>query len=118
VLKPRDDRAVLRMMRLTVAGLAVAVLAMALTSKMSIYQLVNESGKVVLVSSFVPLAAGLFWKRASARGAHLSIAAGLVTWLSLEAVAPEATVPPALAGLIAGVLGMVAGSFWIPRQPR
>jgi Na+/proline symporter len=118
VLKPRDDRAVLRMMRFTVAGLAAAVLGMALTSKMSIYQLVNESGKVVLVSSFVPLAAGLFWKRASARGAHLSIAAGLVTWLSLEALAPEATVPPALAGLIAGVLGMVAGSAWIPRQPR
>jgi solute:Na+ symporter, SSS family len=111
VFKPRDDRAMLRMMRLTVAGLAFAVLAMALTSKMSIYQLVNESGKVVLVSSFVPLAAGLFWKRATARGAHLSIVAGLVTWLSLEALAPEAALPPALAGLLAGLAGMLLGSL-------
>ena len=90
---------------------------MALTSKMSIYQLVNESGKIVLVSSFVPLAAGLFWKRASARGAHLSIAAGLIVWLSHEALAPDALVPPAFAGLVASLAGMVAGSFLSPRLP-
>ena len=109
--KPRDDAALLRLMRLTVAGLAIAVTVMALTSKMSIYQLVNESGKVVLVSCFVPLAAGLFWRGADRRGAHWSIAAGLATWIALEAMAPEALVPPALAGLAAGVLGMVAGSL-------
>jgi SSS family solute:Na+ symporter len=114
LVKPRDDRALLRTMRLTVAGLALAVTAMALTSKLSIYQLVNESGKVVLVSSFVPLAAGLFWKRSTARGAHWSIGLGLVTWIALEALAPEALVPPALAGLAASLAGMVAGSLWAP----
>jgi Na+/proline symporter len=108
--KPKDDRALLRMMRLTVAAIAVGVTAMALTSKLSIYQLVNESGKVVLVSAFVPLAAGLFWRRASARGAHLSIAAGLATWIALEWAAPDATMPPALAGLLMGVAGMWVGS--------
>jgi len=118
VMRPRDDRGRLWTMRLTVLGLAAAVLAMALTSKMSIYQLVNESGKVVLVSSFVPLAAGLFWKRASARGAHLSVAAGLVTWLLHEAFAPDGLVPPAFAGLVASLAGMVAGSFLSPRSPR
>jgi SSS family solute:Na+ symporter len=108
--KPKDDRALLRMMRLTVAAIAIGVTAMALTSKLSIYQLVNESGKVVLVSAFVPLAAGLFWRRASARGAHLSIAAGLATWIALEWAAPDATMPPALAGLLMGVAGMWVGS--------
>jgi Na+/proline symporter len=108
--KPRDDRALLRMMRLTVAVLGVGVTVMALTSKLSIYQLVNESGKVVLVSAFVPLAAGLFWPRATSRGAHWSIAAGLVTWITLEWLAPEALVPPALAGLLMGVAGMALGS--------
>ncbi len=114
---PRDDAAFLRLMRLTVAGLAVAVTAMALTSKLSIYQLVNESGKVVLVSSFVPLAAGLFWPRATARGAHWSIAAGLATWIALEAALPEGLVPPALAGLAAAILGMAAGSLATFRRP-
>src|SRR5260221_3326094 len=88
-------------MRLTVAGLAVAVTAMALTSKLSIYQLVNESGKVVLVSSFVPLAAGLFWRRARARGAHWSIAAGLGTWIALDLLAPQGAGSPPL-GALAG----------------
>jgi Na+/proline symporter len=98
LVKPRDDRALLLTMRLTVAALAVGITIMALTSKLSIYQLVNESGKVVLVSAFVPLAAGLFWKRATERGAHWSIAAGLVTWITLEWLWPEGTMPPALGG--------------------
>src|SRR6185436_18396698 len=74
-----DDAGLLRTMRWSVFVLAAAVLTMALTSKLSIYQLVNESGKVVLVSAFVPLVAGMFWARATARGAHLAIGAGLAT---------------------------------------
>lgn len=109
-----DDARLLRTMRLTVLTLAVAVLVMALTSKMSIYQLVNESGKVVLVSAFVPLVAGLFWARASARGAHLAIGAGLAAWIVGESVAPEALVPPVLAGLAASAVGMWAGSLAAP----
>jgi SSS family solute:Na+ symporter len=111
VVKPRDDAAALSVMRFTVAGLCVAVTVMALASKQSIYQLVNESGKVVLVSAFVPLAAGLSWKRATARGAHASIAAGLVTWLAMEWVLPEATIPPALAGFAASLAAMALGSL-------
>jgi Na+/proline symporter len=84
---------------------------MALTSKLSIYQLVNESGKVVLVTSFVPLAAGIFWPRATSRGALAAIGAGLGTWLALEAVAPGGPVPPALAGFAASLAAMVAASF-------
>lgn len=117
VLKPKDDRALLRSMRLTVAALAVAITVMALTSSLSIYQLVNESGKVVLVSSFVPLAAGLFWPRATARGAHWSIGAGLVTWIALEAMLPDGLVPPALAGLLSAIAGMMAGSLLASRTP-
>ena len=104
-----DDAALLRTMRFTVLAIGLAVIVMALTSKLSIYQLVNESGKVVLVSAFVPLAAGLFWARAGARGAHVSIAAGLATWIAMEVLAPDALVPPVLAGLLASVAGMVIG---------
>jgi SSS family solute:Na+ symporter len=112
-----DDARLLRTMRFTVLVLAVAVLAMALTSKMSIYQLVNESGKVVLVSAFVPLAAGLFWQRATARGAHLAIGAGLASWIGAELLAPEALVPPVLAGLLASAAGMFLGSLIVTAGP-
>jgi len=104
-------------MRLTVLVLAAAVLTMALTSKMSIYQLVNESGKVVLVSAFVPLTAGLFWGRATARGAHAAIAAGLATWIGAEALAAEALVPPVLAVLLASALGMALGTAFTRISP-
>jgi len=110
-VRPKDDRALLATMRFTVVGLAAAVLAMALTSKLSIYQLVNESGKVVLVTSFVPLAAGIFWPRATSRGALAAIGAGLGTWLALEAVAPGGLVPPALAGFAASLAAMVVASL-------
>jgi Na+/proline symporter len=111
IARPASDAALLRIMRVTVALLAVAVTVMALTSTLSIYQLVNESGKVVLVSSFVPLTAGLFWKRATARGAHASIAAGLAVWIAMEWLASDAVMPAPLAGLIASAAGMVAGSL-------
>lgn len=109
--RPRDDRAVLGLMRASVALLAIAVTLMALTSKLTIYQLVNDSGQVVLVSSFVPLAAGLFWKRANARGAHAAIAAGLVAWILMEWIAPEAMLPSPLAGFLASAAGMALGSL-------
>jgi Na+/proline symporter len=111
LVRSQDERILVRTQRITVVALGLAVLVMALASNGSIYDLVNNSGKVVLVSSFVPLAAGLFWPRANARGAHLSIALGLATWIVLEAVAPSAAVPPALAGLAASVAGLLAGTF-------
>lgn len=115
---PLTDTRLLWTMRFTVLGLAGAVLAMALTSKMSIYQLVNESGKVVLVSAFVPLTAGFFWKRATARGAHLAVAAGLATWVACELFMADAILPPVLAGLLASAVGMVAGTLLsAPREP-
>jgi SSS family transporter len=110
LLRPRDDRALLWSMRLTVAAGGAAATVMALTSGRSIYELVNESGKVVLVAAFVPLAAGLFWERATARGAHAAIACGLAAWLALEAFAPDGWLPPPLAGLAASLAGMALGS--------
>jgi Na+/proline symporter len=115
-LRAGDDAALLRAMRLTVLGLGIFITAMALRSSLSIYQLVNESGKVVLVAGFVPLAAGLFWPRATSTGALASTGAGLVTWIALEFLAPDATVPPVLAGLFAGILGMLGGSLAFRRS--
>jgi SSS family solute:Na+ symporter len=46
-----------------------------------IHQMVENAYKVTLVLAFVPLVAGLYWKRASTRGAYLAIALGLFTWI-------------------------------------
>jgi Na+/proline symporter len=77
---------------------------------------VGNAYKVTLVGAFVPLAAGLWWRRATSWGALLSIGAGISTWLLLEVAAPRGLWPPQLAGLLAAVLGMAAGSILGPAQ--
>ena len=79
------------------------------------YEMVQNAYKVTLVSCIVPLAAGIYWKRANVTGALLSVLFGLGSWGVAEATAGDATVPPALVGLAASIVGMVMGSF-IPRE--
>jgi Na+/pantothenate symporter len=74
------------------------------------YEMVQNAYKVTLVSCIVPLAAGIYWKRANNAGAMLSVVFGLVSWGIAELTAAEATVPPALVGLGFSLLGMALGS--------
>jgi Na+/proline symporter len=114
LLRDRGEKAALRTMRLTVLALAIGVTAMALASRESIYDLVNNSGKVVLATSFVPLAAGLFWRRATATAAFASAAAGLVVWLAGETITADAVLPPVTAGFLAGLAVMLGLSIARP----
>jgi hypothetical protein len=41
----------------------------------------------------------------------LSVVLGLATWGVAEVVAPEATIPPQLAGLAASLFGMLMGTY-------
>ena len=106
-----SDRALLRAMRIVVAVFAVGVTVFALNSDSTIYEMVVNAYKVTLVAAFVPLAAGLYWRRATAQGALAAIVAGLVTWIALEIAAPEGLIPPQLAGLLASIAGMILGSL-------
>jgi len=117
MLPQMDEWALLRTMRIVLVCFAAVVLAIALGSDSSIYKLVVNTYKVTLVSAFVPLAAGLFWKGATAEGAFYAIVAGLVTWLGLEVLGTEASVwPPQLVGLLTAVVGMVFGSHLSSRR--
>jgi Na+/proline symporter len=78
------------------------------------YDMVQNAYTVTLVAAFVPLAAGIFWKRANNTGALLSSVSGLMSWLVAAFAAPDATVPPPLVGLVFSLLGMVLGSL-VPR---
>lgn len=106
-----SDREFLWTMRLVVAGFATLVTVFALNSEASIYEMVGDAYKITLVSAFVPLVAGLYWKRATATGALLALVFGLGTWLALEWTNPEGLVPPQLAGLVAAAVWMVIGSL-------
>jgi SSS family transporter len=106
-----SDRQFLLLLRVVLVTFTLAALLFALNSKSTMYEMVQNAYKVTLVSCIVPLAAGIYWKRASVPGAMLSVVLGLATWIAAEFVAPQATVPPQLVGLAASLFGMVLGSY-------
>jgi SSS family transporter len=122
VLRPfvprMSDRQFLLTLRLVLVAFGCAVMVFALASDASIYQMVQNSYKVTLVSAFAPLVLGLYWKHATAPGALLAVVLGLATWLLMETVAPEALIPPQLVGLGFSFAGMVIGSLYARAQPH
>ena len=110
-----DEKGLLTTMRIVLVCFAFVVLTIALSSDSSIYKLVVNTYKVTLVAAFVPLCAGLFWKRATSGGAVCAIAAGLGCWIGFELLGPAASIwPPQLAGLLMATIGMIAGSYLFP----
>jgi SSS family solute:Na+ symporter len=109
--KHLGDKQLLRLMRIVVLCFTVMVTLFALNSQLSIYKMVENAYKVTLVSAFVPLAFGLYWKHANQQGALAAIVLGLATWIWLEVLAPDAACPPQLAGFFAALIGMIGGSL-------
>ena len=114
-LRPHmGDRQQLLAMRITIVIFAALVLTYAIAMHGTpIYELVSSAYQVTLVGAFVPLVFGLYWSRATTQGAIFSVAAGIATWVFFfDQVSGLAEVfPPQLAGLIAALVGMVAGSL-------
>ncbi|WP_266369127.1 sodium:solute symporter family protein [Tellurirhabdus rosea] len=102
------DAALLRTIRLAVVVITLISVWMSTQRDVSIFELVSESSAFSLVSLFVPLTAGLYWKRATNAGCLLSMLAGIGVWLLCLKL--ETDYPPMLYGLLASVGGMVAGS--------
>src|SRR5690606_6894192 len=99
----------------------VAALLFAINSQSTMYEMIQEAYSVTLVGALVPLAAGVFWKRATVQGALLSIIFGETVWLFCVNYSPEFLVPPQLVGVVAAIVGMVIGSLapqsFYERQP-
>jgi SSS family solute:Na+ symporter len=113
LLSNLNDSEFLRLMRVVLISFASVVLIIALWSDATIYKLVVSTYKVTLVAAFIPLFAGLYWKRATTQGALWAIVAGLTSWLALELVSQPTDVwPPQLVGFVMAGIGMLAGSLW------
>jgi SSS family transporter len=106
-----NDRRFLLILRTVLVLFSVAALLFALNSKSTMYEMVQNAYKVTLVGAFVPLAAGIFWKHATAQGALASVVLGISSWLLLEIFGAGGVVPPQLGGLLASIAGMLLGSL-------
>ncbi len=106
------DRQQLRDMRIAVLLFSICVCVYAIAMEGTpIYEMVSSAYQVPLVGAFVPLTAGLYWKRATTQGAVFAIVLGLLTW-GMFLVTPAGEVFPAqLAGVLASAAGMVIGSY-------
>ncbi len=113
-----DDRRTLLAMRLAVLVFAAIVLAYAILMQgTSIYEMVSGAYQAPLVGAFVPLVCGLYWSRATTQGGIWSVVLGVTVWLLFMFVPGwNGIFPQQLAGLLASLFGMVAGSLlpqWI-----
>jgi len=84
----------------------------AFNSRSTMYEIVESAYKVTLVCAFVPLAAGIWWKPATAQGALASSGFGVIVWLAFEGGLSERFgIPAQLVGLAASLVAMVVGSL-------
>lgn len=108
------DQAFLRMIRITLVIFTFCVLIYALQTNASIHKMVENAYKITLVAAFVPLSAGLFWKKASTQGALWAMVGGLGVWMGMETFSTaqfSEAYPPQIWGLGAALLGMGLGSL-------
>jgi solute:Na+ symporter, SSS family len=80
----------------------------------NIYELVRESSVLSLVSLFVPLCLGLYWKKASSAGAFLSMVLGMITWIIFEVF--ETGWPGLVPATIVSAIAMIVGSLIWPKE--
>lgn len=106
-----SDRQFLLLTRSAVLLFSALATIMA-TMRSDIYELVGESCIYSLVSLFVPLTLGLYWKRASSTGALLSMVFGIVSWIIFEVY--EISWPSLVPATLLSLIAMVAGSLLWP----
>jgi solute:Na+ symporter, SSS family len=108
-----SDKHLLWITRLSVVIFSAMATIMA-CMRSNIYELVSESSILSLVSLFVPLTMGLYWKRSSSAGALISMVIGIVTWIIFEVY--ESEWPSLVPATMASLVGMVVGSLVWPEK--
>jgi Na+/proline symporter len=82
----------------------------------NIYELVGESSILSLVSLFIPLTLGLYWRRANSGGAFVSMVLGMLTWLIFEFY--KTSWPSLVPATLMSLVGMVAGSLYWEKKRK
>jgi Na+/proline symporter len=114
IIPGMTDQQLLTYTRYTVFVFTVMVVINAILSDGNIHDMVVNAYRITLAGVFVPLAAGLFWRKASNLGATLSIGLGLGSWLLVEFTIPELAYEPQFVGLGFSLIGMILGSYLSP----
>lgn len=107
-----SEKQVLRLSRWSVPVVGIIALLIGLYFK-NIYNLMVNSWAFLLVSLFVPLTAGIYWKKANAPAALASMITGLVAWVLFAVVQSEYPADLIALGISAVVMVVVT---WMTRN--
>lgn len=120
-----SDKTMLWILRTVLILVAIVSTSISMSTRKTMYEMVESGYSVTLVVAFVPLACGVYWPRATTQGAILSILFSVPIWLGMKygisEEGPELwrAVPPQLYGLSASFAGMVLGTLlpqWIKHR--
>ncbi|QOI98024.1 MAG: sodium:solute symporter family protein [Flammeovirgaceae bacterium] len=102
------DRQLLLITRVSVLIFSVGATVMA-SLKSNIYELVGGSSILSLVSLFVPMLLGLYWKGTSGTGAMVSMVSGMAAWIYFELypISVPALIPATAISFAAAVVGSI-----------
>lgn len=103
------DRQLLKIIRWGVVFVTIIAIWIA-QFRQNIFELVGESSAVSLVSLFIPLTFGLYWKKATTKGCLWAMIGGISVWLITDFVW-KTNFPSILLALFASLLGMLGGSL-------
>lgn len=108
-----SDARFLLITRISVLIFSILATVMA-CMRSNIFELVSESSILSLVSLFIPLTFGLYWKRASNAGAFLSMVLGILSWIIFEIYETEWS--SAVLATLISLAGMIIGSLAWPER--
>jgi SSS family solute:Na+ symporter len=112
---------------IVVIGIFLLVWGLWYQMETSLWTYMAITGTIYFAGALPVLVGGLYWKKASSRGALLSLLLGLLSVISLlpwQKIYPDAdwvnTLPHrlALANFLICAVGMIAGSLFFPDPPR
>ncbi len=107
------DKNLLWILRANIVFVAIIATLIA-TMESNIYDLVAGASILMLVSLFVPLTAGLYWKKASATGSLLAMIIGMISYLIADQLEPQ--IGSHIIGLVFSILAMIIGSYSFPTR--
>jgi SSS family transporter len=105
-----SDNLRLHIIRAAIILVALGGVFLALKDDARIYELVSSAYSVTLVAGFIPLAVGLYSKKANSFGALLSIVLGVCTWQYWNLYVTTSEIPGTFVGFFASIVGMILGT--------
>ncbi|MCI0750525.1 MAG: sodium:solute symporter family protein [Flammeovirgaceae bacterium] len=108
-----SDKRFLHITRLSILLFSAGATVMACTNS-NIYELVGGSSILSLVSLFIPMVFGLYWKKTTSTGAILSMVTGMICWIYFEINPID--VPSLVPATIVSLVALLAGSLMKPEK--